>query len=96
MKGFILDSRELQRELKNSPHHAGEVEFLRSVLRRGMRVIEAGANRGVTAVAIAKRIGGHGHLYAFEPVPEFHAELRKNILRNHAGNVSTHRLALSN
>jgi len=96
MERFIYDSKEFREQLEGSPHAAGEVEFLRSVLRPGMHVIEAGANRGVTAVAIAKKIGAEGHLYAFEPVPEFYGELKENLLRNDAGNVSAHQLALSN
>ena len=96
MNSFTFDSEELQRELKDNPHHAGEVEFLRSVLRPGMHVIEAGANRGVTAVATAREIGTEGRLYAFEPVPEFYAELKENLRRNDAENVSAHQLALSN
>jgi len=95
MNTFVFGSQEFQHELRDSPHHAGEVEFLQSVLSPGMHVIEAGANRGVTAVAIAKKIGSEGHLYAFEPVPEFCAELRENLLRNDADNVSAHQLALS-
>jgi len=96
MNSFVFGSEEFQRELQSSPHEAGEVEFLRSVLRPGMHVVEAGANRGVTAVAIAKEIGGKGHLYAFEPVPAFYGELQENLLRNEALNVSAHQLALSN
>ena len=84
MNGFVFGAEEFQRELRDSPHHAGEVEFVQSVLSPGMHVIEAGANRGVTAVAIAKKIGGKGHLYAFEPVPEFYVELQRSLLRNDA------------
>ena len=46
-----------------------------------MSVIEAGANRGVTAVTIARQISDRGHLYAFEPVPEFYLEPKANLLR---------------
>jgi len=95
MNSFIFGSEEFQRELENNPHEAGEVQFLQSVLRAGMHVIEAGANRGVTAVAIAKKVGSEGHLYAFEPVPEFYEKLKENLLRNDAENVSVHQLALS-
>jgi len=94
MNGFIFDSEDFQRELQNSPHDAGEVEFLRSILSTGMYVIEAGAHRGVTAVAIARQIGREGHLYAFEPVPEFYAQLKENLLRNGVQNASAHLLAL--
>jgi len=95
MSGFIYQSEEFQRELKNSPHHAGEVEFLRSICRLGMDVIEAGANRGVTAVAVAKVIGKEGHLHTFEPVPEYCAELKQNLSANGVVNASVYQLALS-
>jgi len=95
MSGFIYQSEEFWGELKHSPHHAGEVEFLRSVCRPGMRVIEAGANRGVTAVALAKLVGKQGHLYAFEPVPEYCAELKQNLSANGVVNASVYQLALS-
>ncbi len=96
MNSFIFGSEEFRSELRKSLHDAGEVEFLQSVLRPGMHVVEAGANRGVTAVAIAKQIGNEGHLYAFEPVPEFYGELKENLLRNDAENVRAYQLALSN
>ncbi len=95
MSGFTYDSEEFRRELKNSPHHAGEVEFLRSICRPGMHVIEAGANRGVTAVALAKVIGKEGHLHAFEPVPEYCAVLKQNLSANGVVNTSVYQLALS-
>jgi len=56
MISFLFDSEALQAELRNSPHEAGEVAFLQSILRPGMSVIEPGANRGVTAVAIARQM----------------------------------------
>jgi FkbM family methyltransferase len=96
MDCFIYESEEFRDELDSSPHHAGEVRFLRSIARPGMRVIEAGANTGVTAVALAKEIGDTGHLYAFEPVPEHYRTLMENLSRNGITNVSAYRLALSN
>lgn len=96
MDRFIYDSSEFWDELKDSPHHAGEVEFLRSITRPGMCAVDAGANKGVTAVAIAREAGKTGCVHAFEPVPEFYAELNGNLARNGVENVSTHMLALSN
>ncbi len=95
MTSFLFDSEEFQRELKDNLHHAGEVEFLRSVLEPGMHVVEAGANRGVTAVAISREIGEQGRIYALEPVPEFCAELKENLRRNAVRNASVHQIALS-
>jgi FkbM family methyltransferase len=60
-----------------------------------MRVVEVGANRGVTAVAVAREVGMSGHVYAFEAVPEYCTALRENLARNGATNASAHCLALS-
>lgn len=91
---FDYESEEFQRELHVSPHHAGEVYFLQSIATAGMRVMEIGANAGVTAVALARAIGDSGHLYAFEPVPEYYDMLKENFSRNDVWNASAYRLAL--
>jgi len=95
MERFIYSSKEFWDGLRNNAHHAGEVEFLRSIARPGMRVMDIGANRGVTTVALAKQVGSSGRVYAFEPVPEYYAELRSNLSCNGVDNVSTYMLALS-
>ena len=84
-----------RRELQESAHHYGEVTFLESILRPGMTVIEGGANRGVTAIAIAKAVGKKGCVHAFEPVPEYFKALQQNVSRNKIQNMSIHNLALS-
>ena len=96
MDRFVYNSKEFRDELAKSPHHAGEVAFLQSIARPGMRAIDAGANKGVTAIALAGQVGEAGHVYAFEPVPEYYAHLTENLSRNSLANVSPHRLALSN
>ncbi len=93
---FIYDTDRFRRELRNDPHCAGEVNFMRSIVKPGMKVMEIGANRGVTAVAIANGIGDAGHLYAFEPVPEYYRKLLANLSLNGVSNVSAFRLAVSN
>jgi len=95
MKEFVYDSPEFRTELGKSAHAAGEVEFLESIAKPGMRAIEIGANHGVTAVTIASRIGSEGWLYAFEPVPEHFAILKSNLSRNHIDNASAHQLAVT-
>jgi FkbM family methyltransferase len=96
MGPFVYDSAEFQKELDDSPHLAGEVRLLTSIAEPGMRVIEVGANRGVTAVALAREVGTHGHVYAFEPVPEFYELVNENLARNGVGNVSVYQTGLSN
>jgi FkbM family methyltransferase len=84
-----------RRELKKNAHHYGEIIFLESVLRNGMFVLEGGANRGVTAIAMAKAVGDAGCVHAIEPVPEYFRTLKTNILRNAIRNISVYNLALS-
>ena len=95
MREFLFDSPEFRTELGKSAHAAGEVEVLESIAKPGMHAIEIGANHGVTAVAIASRIGSQGWLYAFEPVPEYFAILEGNLSRNHVENASAHQLAVT-
>jgi FkbM family methyltransferase len=54
-----------------------------------------GAHRGVTTVALARSVGPTGHVYAFEPVPEYCQAARKNLKRNGVGNAEVFGLALS-
>ena len=96
MERFEYESEQFREELRSSPHLAGEVQFLRSIAKPGMQVIEVGANRGVTAVALAKAVGADGHVYAFEPVPEYYRQLKESLSLNRADNVSAYRLALGN
>jgi len=95
MQPFVYESKEFTDELQNNRHAAGEVEFLRSIARLGMHVVEVGANRGVTAIALAKKIGKAGRLYAFEPVAEYYTQLKENLSANGVDNVSAYNLALS-
>ena len=60
-----------------------------------MIVIEGGTNRGVTAVAIARAVGRNGHVYAFEPVPEYFEVLQGNLARNSITNITAYNLAIS-
>jgi len=96
MDEFTYDSPVFQRELQNQAHPAGEVRLLKSMAKPGMRVIDIGANRGLTTVALARNVGSRGHVYAFEPVPEYYDVLKANLARNAADNASAHQLALSN
>ncbi len=69
----------LQAEPESSPHHAGEVKFLQSIAETGMFVIEGGSHHGATALAIAEAVGPAGRVYAFEPVPQYYAQLKENL-----------------
>ena len=58
MELFVYDSPAFENFLKHNPHERGEVKFLESIVKEGMNVIDIGANKGITTVIIAKRIGG--------------------------------------
>jgi FkbM family methyltransferase len=60
-----------------------EAALVRSLLRRGMRVIDVGANVGYCTLMIARCIGPEGHIIAIEPSPENLPELELNIRSNH-------------
>jgi len=94
MEPFVYDSEEFQAELAESAHARGEVAFLESMAKPGTNALDVGANRGVSTVALARKVGAAGHVYAFEPVPEYHAVLTDTLRRNQAENVSTFQLAL--
>lgn len=72
-----------------------ELAFVRALLRRGDFVLDVGANVGVYSLLSSDYIGHQGKVYAFEPVPDTCAELRKNVALNHLSNVSIHALAVS-
>jgi len=95
MDSFIYDEK-LERELENEPHALGEVRLLESITEPGMVALDIGANKGLTTVALARAVVPGGHVYAFEPVPEYYALLQANLSRNSVDNVKTLKCGVSN
>lgn len=66
------------------------------ILERGVRregvALDIGANIGLTAVTMARRLPGP--IYAFEPHPETFGHLRRTLVANKADNVTPFNLAL--
>jgi len=60
-----------------------EFAFLDHVLQTGMTFIDAGANDGIYTVFAAKRVGGEGTVWAFEPSVRELSRLRHNLELNH-------------
>jgi len=65
-----------------------ELRGLLQLLRPGDVAIEAGANIGSHSIALARRVGPEGRLFAFEPQAETFAILQRNIELNRLENVS--------
>ena len=72
-----------------------EMAFIRAFIRPGMQVIDIGANYGLYALTIAKRIGETGKLWAFEPTAFTADCLAASIADNQLGNIELIRAGLS-
>jgi FkbM family methyltransferase len=72
--------------LKLSLHGVYEplaTEIVLERLRPGARFVDVGANIGYFTLLAARAVGPNGAVYAFEPEPENHAILKRNV--EHAG-----------
>jgi len=95
VKFFIYNSTAFKAHLEGSSHEKGEVEFLQLMAEEGMKAIDIGVDAGVTTVVIAKKVGGRGKVYTFDPVPGHTDTLRKNLDANGLENVSIFQMAVS-
>jgi FkbM family methyltransferase len=67
--------------------------LLRQLLRRGMRVVDVGANIGYFLLLFEQSIGPEGSIVCLEPEPDNAVELERNIRNNSFTNVELLRLA---
>jgi len=70
-------------------------EALAHHLQPGHIFYDIGANVGFFTVIGARLVGPTGHVYAFEPVPENVAFVRKNVALNNFSNVTVFERAVS-
>ena len=75
------------------PHERHEVSFLLNVLEPGMIFFDVGTNAGLSAISVAKKIGGK-RVFAFEARPSTCELLRRNLLLNHLADVNVVKMAL--
>jgi protein O-GlcNAc transferase len=73
-----------------------EIKFLRRYLRKGMHVLDIGANCGLYALSMARAVGENGHIVAVEPSSSSAEFLRAGVSVNGFGNVDVVQSALSN
>lgn len=84
-----------------SPHVASgsykpaETAFLRRQVRRGMNVLDVGANIGWFTVNMAMLVGPGGRVDAFEPRDDLARYLRRTLAENKLANTLVHRCALA-
>ena len=67
----------------------GEVALFHQLLHPGDLVVEAGANFGAHTVAMAKMVGEHGAIIAFEPQRLVYQAMVANVALNSLINVTT-------
>ena len=72
-----------------------EPEFLQHWLRPGMTVIDIGANLGIYSLSLARRIGPHGMVFAYEPGSEPRSLLERSRAINLADNLQVIAAAVS-
>lgn len=63
-------------------------ELFKSILKPGDTLFDIGANVGFFTIISAPLVGQHGHIYAFEPLPDNIDALRHNIDLNGFTNVT--------
>jgi len=84
----------IHRDLRlNSIREPVSTEIVKSLLKKGDVVLEAGANIGYYTILESKIIGKEGIVYAVEPVKENLKLLKKNIKLNDLKNVKTYDIA---
>lgn len=74
----------------------GETEIVKKFVKKGMTVVDAGANIGYFTLLMARLVGKSGRVHAFEPEHENIELLKKNVALNKRGNVIVNDMALSN
>ena len=77
-------------------YEPGTTNFLKTILKKGMNVINIGANIGYFTLLAAREVGPDGKVFAFEPFPQTVELLKKNILVNGFENVTIESKAVSN
>jgi FkbM family methyltransferase len=73
-----------------------ETQVFLSLLEKGMRVVDIGANIGYYALLAARAVGQTGRVYAFEPTPRTYELLCQNVKANGFDNVVTVQKAVAN
>jgi FkbM family methyltransferase len=71
-----------------------ELKILARLIRRGMTVVDAGANQGIYTLYLADLVRP-GRVFAFEPEPMLYGQLVSNVRNNSAENVNCYQIALS-
>jgi FkbM family methyltransferase len=64
-----------------------ELEIFQNLLKKGMTVVDAGANIGLYSLVASKIVGDSGKVFSYEPSFETFQRLKKNIEINNVSNI---------
>ena len=70
-------------------YEKNETELFKKIVKKGMVILDIGANIGYYTLLAARLIGAEGKVYAFEPDPYNFSLLNKNVKINGYNNVTT-------
>lgn len=86
---LFLDLRQFHLGMAMAGGHfePGETAFVRNTLRKGMHVLDVGANIGYFSTMFASLVGSSGSVKSFEPVSETHRRLVAAIRRNNLDHI---------
>jgi FkbM family methyltransferase len=73
-----------------------EAELIERILKRGMKVVDVGANIGYYMLMFEQIVRENGQIFVIEPSPENLTELELNVKRNKLENVQIIRRAVGN
>ena len=81
--------------MANGNYEPQTTALIENIVEPGMVVIDVGAHVGYYTLLMARRIGGSGRIFAFEPEPENYRLLERNIELNGYSNITPVRKGVS-
>ncbi|MDP4131763.1 MAG: FkbM family methyltransferase [Bacteroidota bacterium] len=71
-----------------------DIYFLKQLVRPGDYCIDIGAHLGYFTLELSRIVGGHGHVYAIEPMSKFFNTLRGLVESRRLGNITLYQYAM--
>lgn len=93
--GLMFNARDADPDFALGTYELPVQQALATYLGSGDTFYDIGANIGFFTVIAAKLVGASGRVYAFEPVPENAACIRRNVQLNRFSNITVFEKAVS-